>query len=141
MGKIALVRRILVVLLVLVLPVFAVACGGGTNEDTAPETIEGTPPADDATTGEGDEGGGGGGATEGDAAAGKEIFANAGCGNCHTFEDAGTSGTAGPNLDDSDIDLEGAVSQIANGGGGMPAYKDQLSEQEIADVAAYVTDG
>ncbi len=139
-GKIALVRRILVLLLVLALPVFAVACGGGTNEDTAPETIEGTPPADDATTEEGDAGGGGGGA-EGDAAAGKEIFANAGCGNCHAFEDAGTSGTVGPNLDESEIDFEGAVSQIANGGGGMPAYKDQLSEQEIADVAAYVTDG
>jgi cytochrome c553 len=140
MGKIASVRRVLILLLVLALPVFTVACGGGTNENTAPETIEGTPPADDATT-EDEGGGGGGGGAEGDPAAGKEIFASAGCGNCHAFEDAGTTGSVGPNLDESDIDLEGAVSQIANGGSGMPAYKDQLSEQEIADVAAYVTGG
>jgi cytochrome c553 len=133
------VRRILILLLVLTLPVFAVACGGGTNENTAPETIEGTPPADDATTEEEGDGGGGGATAEGDPAAGKEIFASAGCGNCHAFEDAGTSGSVGPNLDESEIDFEGAVSQIANGGNGMPAYKDQLSEQEIADVAAYVT--
>ena len=134
-GKIAPVPRLLVFLVVLALPVLIVGCGGGTTEDTAPETIEGPAPEDDA----GDGGGGAGG--EGDPAAGKEIFASAGCGNCHVFEDAGTSGTAGPNLDESQIDFEGAVQQIAEGGGGMPAFKDQLSDEEIANVAAYVTGG
>lgn len=33
------------------------------------------------------------------AASGKSIFVSAGCGACHTFKAAGTSGTVGPNLD------------------------------------------
>lgn len=81
---------------------------------------------------------GGGGAVEGDAAAGKEVYASAGCGSCHTFSDAGSTGTVGPNLDDSSIDFAGAVTQIADGGGGMPPFSSQLSEEEIANVAAYV---
>ena len=31
------------------------------------------------------------------------------------------------------------VQQVTNGGGGMPAFKDTLSEQQIKDVAAYVS--
>ena len=87
-------------------------------------------------SGGGDTGGGGGG--QGDAAAGKDVFASAGCGSCHTFSDAGSTGTVGPNLDDSSIDFDGAVQQITDGGGGMPPFSGQLSEQQIADVAAYV---
>ena len=48
-------------------------------------------------------------------------------------------GNVGPNLDDSSIDFAGAVQQITNGGGGMPPFSGQLSEDEIANVAAYVT--
>ena len=34
------------------------------------------------------------------AAAGKKVFTGVGgCGSCHTLADAGTTGTAGPNLD------------------------------------------
>ncbi len=83
-------------------------------------------------------GGGDGGAVEGDAAAGKEVYASAGCGSCHAFSDAGSTGSVGPNLDDSSIDFEGAVMQISNGGGGMPPFSGQLSDEEIANVAAYV---
>lgn len=108
-------------------------CGGSETESAAPEDVEGTVPQETSAEG--------GGAAEGDAAAGKEIYASAGCGGCHTYEPAGTSGTAGPNLDESNVDYDGASQQIANGGGGMPAFKDQLSEQEIADVAAFVTEG
>ena len=75
---------------------------------------------------------------EGDPAAGKEIFASSGCGSCHTLSDAGSAGTIGPNLDESGIDVAGAVTQITNGGGGMQAYSGTLSEEEIANVAAYV---
>ena len=75
----------------------------------------------------------------GDAAAGKEVFASAGCGGCHTFEPAGSNGSVGPNLDDANVSFDAAVTQIENGGGGMPPFKDQLSEQEIADVAAFVS--
>ncbi len=68
---------------------------------------------------------------------GRELFRQA-CWNCHTLKAAGASGNVGPNLDEADIDYEGAVKQIANGGGGMPPFKGQLSDKQIADVAAYV---
>ncbi len=109
-------------------------CGGGETVTPTPETVEGTVPAE---TGGGDTGAGGGG--EGDAAAGEDVYASAGCGSCHVLADAGSTGTIGPNLDESSVDFESAVEQIRNGGGGMPAFEGQLSEQEIADVAAYVT--
>ena len=133
-GKIGDVRVLSLVVAAFALVLAVAACGGGTNEDTAPENVEGT-----ATTGT--EGDGGGGAAQGDPEAGQEVFASAGCGNCHTFEPAGASGTTAPNLDESNIDYEGAVEQIENGGGGMPAFRDQLSEEEIANVAAFVTSG
>jgi cytochrome c553 len=126
--------RVLVLALA-VLTLVAAGCGGEEESSPEPETVEGTVPAE---TGGGDTGGGTGGA-EGDPAAGKEVYASAGCGSCHTFADAGSSGTIGPNLDDSSVDFAGAVEQIQAGGGGMPAFEGQLSEQEIADVAAYVT--
>ena len=128
--------RILVLALAVLTLVVAASCGGGDETSPEPETVEGTVPAE---TGGGDTGGGGDGGGEGDAAAGKDVYASAGCGSCHTFEDAGSSGNIGPNLDDSSIDFEGAAEQIRTGGGGMPAFEGQLSEQEIADVAAYVT--
>ena len=80
-------------------------------------------------------------AGEGDPAAGKDVYASAGCGGCHTYEAGGSTGTVGPNLDESDVDFADAAEQVANGGGGMPAFKDRLSEKEIADVAAFVTEG
>ena len=53
---------------------------------------------------------------------------------------AGTSGTVGPNLDEAQPSAEKAYEQILNGGGGMPAFQDQLTEQQIADVTAYVVE-
>jgi mono/diheme cytochrome c family protein len=38
-------------------------------------------------------------APAGDAAAGKQLFAAQGCGGCHAFGPAGSSGTVGPDLD------------------------------------------
>ena len=77
---------------------------------------------------------GGGG---GDAAAGEAIFVES-CGSCHTLEEAGTSGTVGPNLDESTLDLQAVVEQVTNGGGAMPAFGGQLSEEEIQNVSAFV---
>ena len=91
-------------------------------------------------TGTGTEGGGGGGAGgEGDAEAARQLYDEQGCGNCHTFEPAGSTAEVGPNLDESETSFDEAVTQIANGGGGMPAFKDQLSEEEIRNLAAFVT--
>jgi len=70
---------------------------------------------------------------------GKEIYGQAGCGSCHTFADAGSTGTIGPNLDVAKPSLELAVERITNGMGQMPPFADQLSKEQIAAVARYVS--
>jgi mono/diheme cytochrome c family protein len=124
--------RVAALLVSLAALVLTVGCGGSEETTPTPETVIGSVPTE--TGG----GGGGGGTAEGDAAAGKEVFASAGCGSCHTFADAGTSGTVGPDLDQSTVDFDAAVTQITNGGGGMPPFSGSLSEEQIANVAAYV---
>jgi mono/diheme cytochrome c family protein len=98
--------------------------------------------------GQGEEGGGGeeGGTpttpeapAAGDAAAGKEVFASAGCEACHTLADAGSTGTVGPNLDTAKPGADLVVDRVTNGMGAMPPFKGQLTEKQIQDVAAYVS--
>jgi len=60
------------------------------------------------------------------------------CGSCHTLADAGTSGTIGPNLDQAKPSLQKAIMQITKGGGGMPAFKGQLTEKQIRALAQYL---
>ena len=74
----------------------------------------------------------------GDAAAGKEVFASAGCGACHALADAGSSGAIGPSLDEAKPPAELVIERVTNGMGTMPSFADELSEKQIADVAAYV---
>ena len=76
---------------------------------------------------------------EGDAAAGKEVFASAGCGGCHTLADSGASGNVGPNLDGAKPPFDLVVTRVTNGQGAMPPFEGQLTEQQIKDVAAYVS--
>ena len=77
---------------------------------------------------------------QGDPVAGKEVFLGAsGCAGCHALSDAGSTGTIGPNLDDLKPSHDAVVAQVTNGGGGMPAFGDSLSEDQIQDVAAYVS--
>ncbi|HEY7730321.1 MAG TPA: cytochrome c [Gaiellaceae bacterium] len=75
----------------------------------------------------------------GDAAAGEAVFASAGCGTCHTLAAAGTSGTIGPSLDDTSPSYDKVVERVTQGKGVMPSFADQLSEQQIQDVAAFVS--
>ncbi|MBI4172672.1 MAG: cytochrome c [Actinobacteria bacterium] len=82
----------------------------------------------------------GGGGAAGDAAAGKEVFATAGCGGCHTLGAAGSSGAVGPNLDGAKPSAERVVDRVTNGKGVMPPFKGSLTEQQIADVAAFVSE-
>ena len=78
--------------------------------------------------------------TEGDPAAGKAIFTGtAGCSGCHTLADAQAIGTVGPNLDQLKPSYQAAVVQVTNGGAAMPPFKDTLTEQQIKDVASYVS--
>ncbi len=109
----------------------AAAETGGSEETTPTETTP-TETTPTETTG-------GGGAAAGDPTAGKDVFASAGCGSCHTLAGAGTRGSVGPNLDDSKPPAELVVDRVTNGKGVMPPFSGQLSEQQIADVAAYVS--
>jgi mono/diheme cytochrome c family protein len=78
-------------------------------------------------------------APAGDAAAGKQVFESAGCTTCHTLADAGATGAVGPNLDQAKPSAALVVDRVTNGKGAMPSFKGQLSEQQIQDVAAYVS--
>jgi mono/diheme cytochrome c family protein len=73
----------------------------------------------------------------GDAAKGKQVFAD-NCAACHGGDGGGGTG---PQLRGQDqyTDAETVVDQVRGGGGGMPAFGDRLSEQELADVSAFVT--
>ena len=78
-------------------------------------------------------------APAGDATAGKQVFATAGCTSCHTLKDAGATGTVGPNLDEAKPPASLVVDRVTHGKGVMPSFSGQLSEQQIQDVAAYVS--
>jgi len=117
-------RRIAVALLALVLCLGVAACGGD-------DDYEGTATTEETTTT--DE------TTETTTAAGREVFV-ANCGSCHTLSDAGTSGAIGPSLDGIGLDVSAIESQVRNGGGGMPSFEGQLSDEEIQTVSAYVAE-
>lgn len=106
------------------------------------EAGEAAAPAETGVPAAGAETGGGAGKgalpSGGSAAAGKEVFASAGCAGCHTLADAGASGTVGPNLDEAAPPHEIVVDFVTNGAGAMPSFAGQLSEQQIQDVAAYI---
>ena len=78
-------------------------------------------------------------AAQGDPVAGKAVFASAGCGACHTLSDAGTTGAVGPNLDDASPSYDKVVERATNGKAPMPPFAGTLTEQQIQDVAAYVS--
>jgi alcohol dehydrogenase (cytochrome c) len=73
--------------------------------------------------------------SKGDAAAGKQVFSD-NCSGCHGLD--GTGGNGGPDLSNAN-DLTAVTRQIANGGNGMPAFKSTLTQKQIRDAAAYVT--
>jgi mono/diheme cytochrome c family protein len=103
-----------------------------------------TPPPDDGEEAEEE--------PSGDPAAGRQVFASAGCGSCHAFEAANAAGAVGPNLDES---LEGEDAEyveraivepnadIAEGyqPGIMPDYGDQLSEEQVDNLVAFLREG
>lgn len=113
----------------------AAGCASGEEVTATPETVEGPlptqtqPSAADLPAL----------ALKGDPAAGKDVFASQGCGACHTLSAAGASGNVGPNLDQAKPSDELVIQRVTLGLGGMPKFGDKLTPQQIADVAAYVS--
>jgi cytochrome c oxidase subunit 2 len=87
---------------------------------------------------------------------GAEVFASAGCGGCHTFTPAGSTGAVGPSLDDVAASAEAAGQSVeeyartsivdpdatvADGyqPGVMTSYGESLSEEELAALVGYVS--
>jgi mono/diheme cytochrome c family protein len=122
-----------------------VLAGCGATETVSPtaETVVGTvaaaPPA-----------------ATGNAKAGATLFVAQGCGGCHTFKPAGTNGTVGPDLDKlaqyAKTANQGSLQDfthesIANPSAyiekgyanAMPNFGQTLSDKQIADLVAYVT--
>ena len=75
---------------------------------------------------------------KGDPTAGAKIFQSAGCVGCHTLAAAHATGTVGPNLDQAKPDYRLVTARVTLGKNVMPSFKDKLTTQQIADVAAYV---
>jgi mono/diheme cytochrome c family protein len=124
-------RPALIALLVLA---FGLAgCGGEDEAAPIAETVVGTLPVETAEEPPAS-------TVEGDAAAGEAIYAENGCGGCHTLAAAGSSGNIGPNLDESQPDLELVIDRVTNGAGAMPAFGEELEPKQIADVSAYVVE-
>lgn len=70
---------------------------------------------------------------------GRDLFTNYGCGNCHTLGDAGATGHVGPALDgNANLSQDFVVNRVTNGQGMMPSFAGQMSQDEIATLAAYV---
>jgi len=126
------VRRLLAVTTCCLAAVAVAGCGSEGVTSPKPETVVGSlpKPTQEPETAAFK--------LKGDPTAGKKTFESAGCKSCHTLQDAGATGTVGPNLDDAKPDYRLATARVTNGKGVMPSFKGQLTDQQIADVAAYV---
>jgi alcohol dehydrogenase (cytochrome c) len=104
---------------------------GEQSEQTDENTVDNTTNSDANDNG-------GNANVKGDATAGQQVFAD-NCSTCHGAD--GHGGNGGPDLSQVPDagELTAVVKQVTDGGGGMPAFKGQLNDQQIADVAAYVT--
>lgn len=73
---------------------------------------------------------------------GKRLFvetASPPCGVCHSLEAAGTNGVIGPDLGALKPDARRIRTAIAQGVGAMPAYAEQLTDQEVTALVEFIT--
>ncbi|MHB8643356.1 MAG: c-type cytochrome [Gaiellaceae bacterium] len=131
------------VLVLAVLAVLLAGCGSGTLKSAAPVTVIGTLPK--APT-----------IPKGDAAAGKSLFVSNGCGGCHAYKPAASTGKVGPGLDNLPADAQKAnqgsleeyvATSITSPGayvvpgypnGVMPSFN-QLTPKQVGDLVAFLT--
>lgn len=125
-------RRVVLIVLSCIAAAALAGCGAEGVTSPTPRTVVGTlpkPAQEPATPAF---------KLKGDATAGKAVFGKGGCGGCHTLAAANAKGTVGPNFDQVKPDYRLATARITNGKGVMPSFKGQLTDQQIADVAAFV---
>ena len=121
-------------------------CGGGTTVSPTAKDVVGTVPTTTAAQ-----------TASGNAQAGAGLFKSQGCTGCHTFEPAGSNAKVGPDLDkladyaksaNQGSLAEFTAESIKNPGAYvekgynnvMPSFG-QLSDQQLADLVAYLTKG
>ena len=133
--------------LFLVVAFLLAGCGSiGTVEPTAEKVVGSVPTTTTAK------------APPGNAKAGAKVFADQGCGGCHTFKPAGSTKTIGPDLDKladyankagasstadfarESIETPGAY--VEKGYSNiMPDFGKTLTPKQISDLVAYLTKG
>jgi mono/diheme cytochrome c family protein len=89
----------------------------------------------------------------GSPAAGRAVFTSAGCGACHTFAPAGTSGSVGPDLDEalqgkdaefirqSIVDPNAEITQGFSAGVMPQNFGQELSPKQLDDLVAFLVSG
>jgi cytochrome c551/c552 len=116
---------------------------GTTETETTGTTTEPEPPPPPGptTTAEG---------PSGSPEAGRAVFLEAGCGNCHAFPPAGSTGSVGPDLAEALAGHDAAFirqsivdpnAEVAEGytAGVMPdTYENQLSPEQLSDLVAFL---
>jgi cytochrome c oxidase subunit 2 len=141
LNRLPRVRRLALIVL---LGALVAGCGGEETVSPTAETVVGEQPAAPPPPPP---------AAAGDAEAGKAVFGAKGCGGCHTFEPAGSSGTTGPNLGELHADaagqpveeyvresLENPNAYVVEGYQPiMPPFSG--SEKELNDLVAFIVSG
>jgi mono/diheme cytochrome c family protein len=70
---------------------------------------------------------------------GRRIFVSTGCGSCHTVASVGAHGRVGPNFDTSEqLGRAQIRSQLNQGVGGMPSFRDRLTARQEDAVTEFV---
>jgi len=135
--RLAAVRRLIVVVGGVAVLAVAAGCGGEGTVKPLPETVVGKTPTRPAVVG--------------NAAAGKQVFVSTGCGGCHTFKAAGTTGKIGPDLDkyltgkppafvrESIVNPNAEIAKGYNANIMPATYGSDLSAKQLADLVAFLT--
>lgn len=74
-----------------------------------------------------------------DLAKGRQLFSQYACGGCHVLADGSGTGGIGPALDNNPkLTRDYVIGAVSEGRGAMPAFRDQMTADEIATLAAYI---
>jgi len=144
-GEIIMTKKLVAIFALLAL--FATACGGTDETSTADDTpsqesttteadVEEAPTTTEAEVEEATT------TTEAEAAEaatvnGQEIY-ESNCARCHGADGIGTRGPDLIDINTNVPDMQVAIDQVINGGGGMPSFGNSLSAEEIQATVDYV---